>query len=142
MLKKTISKSDLTVAVQESSALQVAGRGEIRTLDDFLKADGRQLGGGNVLKLAIGGVAGWLRVVEILPNQKLNKKMKGTVDVYVAELDGIQVRMPASLSFTAKAKEAKLKVGDEFAVARLEDYKSQHGRVDCHAYAIKLRPKA
>lgn len=98
----------------------------------FNNLGGETFAGLNILKLLPGQAAGPFTLTKILPNQKLGdddggkKGKKKPVDVYVAvDDDKTEVRMPVAASFVGKAKDAKLAVGDTFAVMRGENYKTK-----------------
>lgn len=123
---------------------------EIRTGGVFLdpsafqKTQGELFAGLNILKLKAGEAAGPFILKNILLQQKLgkDKKMK-PVDVYVADHDGLELRMPAAASFIGKAKDSNLGVGDTFLVYRDEqDYTSNFGKKDCASYQIKVTARA
>ncbi len=111
---------------------------------NFDDAEGETFAGLNIVKLKAGEADGPFVLKEILPNQKLgtNKKMK-PVDVYVGTKAGVQVRMPIAASFTQKAKDAKLAVGDTFAVKRDADYiAKKYGKQNCASYQLKVLTRA
>jgi hypothetical protein len=138
---------------KKNDAEQVAtitATGQIAKLDRaaFDAAEGEVYAGLNLLKLEIGQADGPFILTEVLADQHLNDKFKSGVDVYVAKrcdrngapvASTATVRMPASASFAQKCRDdAKLAIGDVFAVARDADYSSRQGRDDCKAYALKV----
>jgi hypothetical protein len=106
----------------------------------FNNEKGELFAGLNILKLKAGEAAGPFVLKNIMLQQKLgkDKKMK-PVDVYVADHQGLELRMPAAASFIGKAKDSNLSVGDTFLVRRDEnDYVSAFGKRDCASYQIKI----
>ena len=108
---------------------------------------GEVMAGLNILKLEIGQVGGPFTLKKILANQTLGagKAAKGRkpVDVYVAEHNKMEIRMPVSASFVGKAKDAKLAVGDTFLVRRDPDYTSkEYGSRECKSYSLNITKRA
>jgi hypothetical protein len=108
---------------------------------------GEVLAGLNILKLEIGQVGGPFILKKILPNQDLGggkgKNKRKPVDVYVAEHNKLEIRMPVSASFVGKAKDAKLAPGDTFLVRRDPDYTSkEYGSRECKSYSINITARA
>ncbi len=103
---------------------------------------GEVLAGLDILKLNVGEVGGPFVLKKILPQQSLGggkgKKIK-PVDVYVADFNGREIRMPIAASFVGKAKDAKLAVGDTFLVRRDADYTSkEYGNRECKSYSLNI----
>ena len=111
----------------------------------FRDMKGETFAGLNILKLEPGKAAGPITIKDILLNQKLGKdsaaKKRKPVDVYVGDFEGTQIRLPVAASFVAKAKEAKLKVGDVIAILRGEDYTSQF-KTRGASYELKVLSRA
>lgn len=106
-------------------------------------ATGEVHAGLNILKLEIGQVGGPFTLTKILRNQDLGggtgKKKKKPVDVYVAEHNKMEIRMPISASFVGKARDTKLAVGDVFLVRRDPDYTSkEYGSKECKSYSLNI----
>lgn len=137
MAKKdsSISKEDL----KETTGAFVGGLEAFRALS--AKEGVETYGGLNILNISPGKSAGPFVLAEILKDQTISKKIKKPVDIYVGTHDGIRFRMPAAASFVEKAKEAGLNFGDEFHVARDEDYKSKYGTAG-KAYLIAITKRA
>lgn len=124
--------------------------GQIAKMDRALfdSAEGEVYAGLNLLKLEVGGADGPFILVKVLENQMLNDKFAKGVDVYIGKrcdrngaalATSAEMRMPASASFAQKCRDdAKLAIGDVFAVARDADYTSKAGRADCKAFAVKV----
>jgi hypothetical protein len=134
MAKNTITKEELksgTVLMDAAS---------------FNAQKGQLYAGKNVLKLEPGQAAGPFTLTEILKDQDLGSKGKKKlqpVTVYVAEgPDGNPWHMPVATAFRAKAEDAKLAVGDTFAVLRTEDYTSREFGTKGHGYQIKVLSRA
>lgn len=110
----------------------------------FDEHDGEVFQGLNILKLEVNETAGIFTLKKILFNQKLGKSDKRKpVDVYVAEFNKQEIRMPISASFIGKVKDAKLAVGDTFLVRRDADYSSkEHGTKNCKSYSLKVMSRA
>jgi hypothetical protein len=114
----------------------------------FDTTQGEEYSGLNILKLEKGEAAGPFVLKKILEKQVLGKApRKGKpdtrkpVDVYVAEHNKREVRMPIAAAFTMKAKEANLAPGDSFLVRRSEDYVSEFGST-CKGYQLKVTARA
>lgn len=131
---------------------QMKTGGVFMNVDQFNQLGGETFAGLNVLKLLPGQAAGPFTLKEILPNQRLGDEEKGKnkkkpVDVYVAtDAEGTEVRMPVAASFVGKAKDAKLSVGDKFAVMRGENYKTKFDGKNSPprgaSYALKIIERA
>lgn len=129
----------------------LAPSGQIVKMDRsmFDSAEGEVFAGLNLLKLEVGEADGPFILTEVMEDQILNEKYTKGVDVYVGkrcDANGNTIgtspalRMPASASFAQKCRDdAKLALGDIFAVARDANYKSKNfDRDDCKAYAVKV----
>lgn len=108
---------------------------------------GEVLAGLNILTLAVGEVGGPFVLKKILKNQTLGAgaaaKKRKPVDVYVAEHNKLEIRMPVSASFVGKAADAKLAVGDTFLVRRDPDYTSkEYGSRECKSYSLNITKRA
>lgn len=108
---------------------------------------GEVFAGLNILKLEIGQVGGPFTLTKILRNQELGvstgKKKKKPVDVYVADHNKMEIRMPVAASFVGKARDCKLAVGDTFLVRRDPDYTSkEYGSKECKSYSINITKRA
>lgn len=134
-------KTDETKITKE----QIRTGGVFMDMSSFNQQKGETYAGLNILKLNPNEAAGPITIKDILLNQKLGKdgaaKKRKPVDVYVGEHEGITLRLPVAASFIAKAKEAKLSIGDVIAVARGEDYKSQFNTRGA-TYLLKVLSRA
>ncbi len=119
----------------------------IMTAEQFRALNGEKFAGLNILKLEPGTGGGPFTLTKILPKQDLGggagKGKRKPVDVYVAEDSAkVEVRMPIAASFTGKAKDAKLAIGDSFAVFRQDDYTSKKFGSKCASYEITVTGRA
>jgi hypothetical protein len=141
MSKGKITKTDLSKGVELTTVPLAPGFK--MDLAAFNAMEGELFAGLNILKLQPGTADGPFTITAVLKAQQLNKKLKSKVDVYVAKRDGkgAEIRMPASKGFVMKAADAKLKVGDTFAVARGDDYDSKF-KTKGQSYQIKVLARA
>lgn len=115
----------------------------------FDNLDGEKFLGLNILKIEKGQAAGPFILTEVLRDQNLNKKKKlkkgekpKLINVYVGQFNKTSMRMPASASFTMKADENKLAVGDTYAIKRVEDYPNPNGGKDGQGYELIIIERA
>lgn len=112
---------------------------------DFDGATGETFAGLNILKLEKGQAAGpfVLQRTEQMTKSGKNKKMRPVTVYITTDSTGMEVRMPIAAGFTSKAKDAKLAIGDTFALKReTEDYQSKYGKKDCASYILKVLARA
>ena len=136
-----MSKKNETVTAPEQKISRAALLGMKIDASEFTSAAGETFAGIAILKLQPGEAAGPFVLKEILKDQVLNKKFKGT-DVYVAENSGKNIRMPAAAAFISEARDANLSIGDTFLVMRVEDYVSKTFGKPGAAYELKVTARA
>lgn len=111
----------------------------------FGNMGGETFAGMNILKLEVGKAAGPIVIKKILKDQILGKgsaaKKRKPVDVYVGELNKIEVRLPVAASLVGKLKDAKVGVGDTIAILREDDYVSQF-KTRGASYILKVISRA
>lgn len=111
----------------------------------FDSAEGEIFAGLNIIKMNVGEADGPFVFRQITPPRFLNDKFKKPIQTGVVQRcnqDGVssgpEWALPASASMTQKIFDARIAVGDIFAVAREADYTSKQGREDCKAYIVKV----
>lgn len=139
---ETYNEGNKTIAVQASAKPQ------LMTAAEFMQFGGELFAGKVILNLKVGEAAGPFTLVDILKDQDLTptghrgKKMD-PVDVYIGEtVEGMKINMPVATAFVQKARDARLSLGDVFAVLRTADYTSRAFKTEGKGYAIAIRSRA
>lgn len=117
------------------SKIQKDKTGYYMSLEEFDKKPGEVFGGTGYLQLQVGQAAGPFTYVKA-KTESVNEEFEDCVVHYATDPNGKEIRMPVQASFQYQAKDAGLKAGVKFAVARWPDQTGKKGRAKGKVLAI------
>lgn len=144
VIPPTITRADLASAVSGGSPETLLTESALQNLVAGSGGKVQIFAGLNILKPKVGETHGPFRLVDIakggfVPKPTKKNKNPEAIDKYFGENLrnlGRRVSMPLADSFVGKCEDAKLAVGDLYAVKRTSDYTNSQGNSGCKGYEL------